>query len=1056
MLCFSFKLVKKLRKEKLMESGKGDLLIVDNSISGWTALNYLQQWTEISTKFDIATGFFEVGALLELDGHWQKLEKIRILMGTETTEKTKRAFLEVLKDRTKKSINSNLDDVKEDNPFLNGISAIIEAMKSGQVECRVFNESKFHAKAYITHPKLEVVGTKALIGSSNFTKPGLSKNIELNVQIQSSSEVRQLQNWYEDHWEKSKDITEEILKILDLHATEWLPFDIYLQSLRSLFLNREETTNYWEREKSVIFSKLDQYQKEAYWTMIKIANRFQGAFLCDGVGLGKTFVGLMLIERMIYEKMHVVLFAPKGAKEGVWEPRLRELLPELFGADFSNLAIYSHTDLNREGDYPERFKRIAEIADVVIIDEAHHFRNQGSQGDPETGEKRSRYYKFLDLIATGNPNKKLFMLTATPINNKLTDLRHMIELFTNKDEGHFSRTLGIHNVRAHFNNLEKVLRKRLGVHEDLFFDDPNKQREILESDNLIQNLVIQRSRSYAIASQKKEFGKAVAFPERQKPIVAEYSIFKTYGNLLNLIERAFRRSSPLFSLVVYNPLDYYIGNQEDIDAFRRTRLINVVTLIRTQFLKRFESSIYAFETSCDRLLQKLLAFLHKHCETEGEKNRLNRWIAQNEKTLDYIQKQQFELWGDSADVDDPELFPEELMERWEKLDRKEYKVGDIIDETMLDLDELIKFIEETKKFNPKQDDKLKKLIRMLKTQEFAEKKVIIFTEFADTARYIEKNLKENGIDGLGRIDGGSSKQRYKLIQNFAPYYNSSSSGKLEGEGLKETRILIATDVLSEGLNLQDCTRLINYDIHWNPVRLMQRIGRVDRRMDLEIEKQILEDHPNLKADRGKVKFWNFLPPDELNGLLSLYNTVTRKTLLISKTMGIEGRRLLTPEDEYDSLREFNAGYEGKVSLMEELQLELQGMVKDDPDIKQRLDKFPSNIFSGRKVPKKGVRGVFFCYRLPSWDVDLDDFSIDSGPCQWYLYDIVNNIILDHIAEIITSIKSSVDEPRRCSQEQQSLLQIREKVAKHIKNTYLKQVNVPQGYNPKLVAWMEIN
>jgi len=1038
-----------------MNKAGGDLFIVDNSISGWTGLKYLEQWTEISTDFDIATGYFEVGALLALDGHWQKLKKIRILMGDETTQKTKKLLLEALKEKAKRIIDSNLEFVKDENPFLNGVNAILEGIKSGQIECRVYNKTKFHAKAYITHPKLEVVGSKALVGSSNFTKPGLLQNVELNVQIQSPSEVAQLQVWYEEHWENSEDISDAIIKIISRHVETWLPFDIYSHSLRELFRDREESANVWEENESIMFPILDQYQKEAYWSLVKIANRFSGAFLCDGVGLGKTFVGLMLIERMVREKKHVVLFAPKGAKEGVWDPKLRELLPDLFGTDFSNLAVFSHTDLNREGIYPERFKRIAEIADVIIVDEAHHFRNQGRQGDSETGENRSRYYKFMDLIHEGNPNKTIFMLTATPINNKLTDLRHMIDLFTNGDEAHFSRTLGIHNLRAHFNRLERELKVTLGDATDNIGDNPRAIKAFLESDKIFESLIVQRSRAYAIESQRKQYGEAAIFPIRQKPKVAEYSIFKTYGALLELIERAFSRSSPLFSLVVYNPLEYYLGDKEEIDAFHRGRVSNVVTLIRTQFLKRFESSVYAFETSCDRLLRKLLAFLKVHCETPNEKKLLERWIAQNESVLNYSIERQRELW-ETDEEDDPELFPQELLERWEKLSRDEYNISAIIDMTLLDLNELIKFLKETRIFKPERDDKLKKLIRMLKTKEFSDKKVIIFTEFADTARYLEKNLKEAGIDGLARIDGGSSGKRYDAVQRFSPYYNASSSARLVEVGLKEIRVLIATDVLSEGLNLEDSTRLVNYDIHWNPVRLMQRIGRVDRRMDSQVEARLIKDHPDLKFDRGKVAFWNFLPPNELNRLLSLYTTVTRKTLLISETMGIEGRKLLTPEDEYETLREFNAGYEGERSLLEDLQLELQDMLNEIPDLKERLDRFPSGIFSGRAVPKKGTKGVFFCYRLPSWDVVLKDFSNESGPCQWYLYEIENGNVYQEVSEIIYSIKCSFEEPRKCQNEQETLIEIREKIKKHIKNTYLKKVEAPVGINPKLLAWMEIN
>ena len=1038
-----------------MQSLGGDLFIVDNSISGWTGIKYLEQWTEISTSFDIATGYFEAGALLALDSHWQKLNKIRILMGDETTQKTKKLLLDAVTRRAADALDEDLEYVKDENPFLNGLEAVIEGIVSGKIECRVYNKTKFHAKAYITHPKLEVVGSKALVGSSNFTKPGLTQNVELNVQVQSPSEVAQLQTWYEEHWEKSEDISDDILRIIRRHSETWSPFDIYSQSLRELFRDQEVSENVWEENESIMFPILDQYQKEAYWSLVKIANRFDGAFLCDGVGLGKTFVGLMLIERMVRDKKHVVLFAPKGAKQGVWDPKLRELLPDLFGTDFSNLAVFSHTDLNREGEYPERFKRIAEIADVVIVDEAHHFRNRGRPGDPETGENRSRYYKFMDLIHNGNPNKKLFMLTATPINNRLIDLKHMIELFTNANDAHFSRTLGVHNLRNHFNRLERELRNNLGEAADTITENTTAITAFLESDKIFESLIVQRSRAYAIESQKKEYGEAAAFPERQKPRVAEYSIFKTYGALLDLIERAFERSSPLFSLVVYNPVEYYLGDADEIDPFHRTRLRNVVTLIRTQFLKRFESSVYAFETSCDKLLRKLLAFLEMHCETDHEKQLLERWIAQNESVLNYTKQKQLELW-DEEEEENPELFPPELLERWEKLERDQYDVAAIINMTLLDLNELVKFLQETRKFKPEKDDKLNKLKRMLKSKEFAGKKVIIFTEFADTARYIEQNLEEDGIDGIARIDGGTAGTRYDAVRRFAPYYNSTSSSGLVDENLKEIRVLIATDVLSEGLNLQDSTRLINYDIHWNPVRLMQRIGRVDRRMDPKIEVRLIDDHPDVQSDRGKVTFWNFLPPGELNRLLSLYNTVTRKTLLISDTMGIEGRKLLTPEDEFEALREFNAGYEGERSLLENLQLELQDLLKDIPNLKERLDNFPGSIFSGRVVPKKGTTGVFFCYRLPAWNVDLENFATEQGPCQWYLYEMQNGNVLQEISEIIASVKCPVEEPRKCVNTQETLIEIREKVRKHIKNSYLKTVEAPVSAKPQLIAWMEIN
>ena len=222
-------------------------------------------------------------------------------------------------------------------------------------------------------------------------------------------------------------------------------------------------------------------------------------------------------------------------------------------------------------------------------------------------------------------------------------------------------------------------------------------------------------------------------------------------------------------------------------------------------------------------------------------------------------------------------------------------------ETFRDLDQIIHFVGEARKFEPKHDDKLQKLTRLLKSKELAGQKVLVFTEFADTARYLRLHLSEAKIDGVAQVDSATKANRADIIGRFSPYYNGTSSQELAKRRHSEIRVLISTDVLSEGLNLQDASRMINYDIHWNPVRLMQRIGRVDRRMNPEIESRLIADHPEVASSRGKVSFWNFLPPDELNAILSLYTRVTQKTLLISQTLGIEGKKLLTPDDDFDAL-----------------------------------------------------------------------------------------------------------------------------------------------------------
>lgn len=1045
---------------KRRSSTGSELFIVDNSDEDWKALRYLHDWCQLSKSIDIATGYFEIGSLLALQDEWQKVDHIRILMGDEVSRRTKSAFAEGL-DQVKSRLDFSLEDEKQKNEFLSGVPAIVEAMRSGKITCRVYRKDKFHAKAYITHARLDVIGSSALVGSSNFTYPGLTENIELNVQI-TGQPVAVLQEWYEEHWAAAEDVSTEILKTIERHIHEYLPFDVYTKALHEFFRGHEMTASEWEDDRSQMFNKLDRYQKEAYWALMKIARQHGGAFLCDGVGLGKTFVGLMLIERLVlHEGKRVVLFAPKAAKEAVWEPHLRDWLPHIGGVggggDFSNLAVFSHTDLNRKGDFPARFRRITELADVVLIDEAHHFRNPGQQGDSEEAEDRSRYYRLYDLLDGSLRQKTLFMLTATPINNRLSDFRHMVELFTRKKDDYFAQTLGVNNLRAHFNNMEKALRKRLGGDGFDLGENLAEVQEHLGGDEIFRHLVVQRSRAYARESQIREGRTAAAFPERKPPIVADYSIHKTYGRLLNLFEKAFERKDPLFSLPIYYPLAYYKGDDKSIDPWDENRQKQVVGLIRTNFLKRFESSVAAFELSCDRLMRKLLAFLEVHSETEPEKKRLERWKHQNAEVLNYVAHRQFDLWGDNdTEETDEDIVPEELLEAVTRLSREEYEVVEMIQETFLDLDQIVTFLEEAKKFKPSHDDKLKKLIRLLKSKDLEGQKVLIFTEFADTARYLFQQLTEAEIEGVAQVDSATKGNRADILQRFSPYYNGTNSARLREQGKSEIRVLISTDVLSEGLNLQDASRMMNYDIHWNPVRLMQRIGRVDRRMNPTIEEALVRDHPDVAASRGTVFFWNFLPPDELNALLTLYTKVTQKTLMISKALGIEGKKLLRPDDDYAALKEFNQAYEGTKTALEDMHLEYQALIQEDPELPGRLSGLPGGIFSGRKRPAKGTHGVFFCYALPALDKEKGEFTEEAGTTRWYLYDLDRDTIISEPGEIIESIRSKPNTPRQCVTEEKTLKDIRTKVLKHIKDTYLKRVDAPVGVKPILRCWMELN
>ena len=178
------------------------------------------------------------------------------------------------------------------------------------------------------------MGSSALVGSSNFTFPGLHQNVELNVQLRR--EVQELQEWYEAHWQEAEEVTPEILQVIEKHTKEYQPFDVFARAMMAYFRSHEISVGEWERAESKIYPILSKYQQDGYHQLMNISAKYSGALLCDGVGLGKTYIGLMLIERLLYERKRIALFVPKAARADVWEAKLRQLLPEA-GDEFSNL-----------------------------------------------------------------------------------------------------------------------------------------------------------------------------------------------------------------------------------------------------------------------------------------------------------------------------------------------------------------------------------------------------------------------------------------------------------------------------------------------------------------------------------------------------------------------------------------------------------------------------------------------------------------------------------------------------------------------------------------------
>jgi superfamily II DNA or RNA helicase len=1024
-----------------------DLYIVDNNSPEQSVRKYLDDWCAISRQMDIATGYFEIGGLLELDGEWQKLEKIRIILGSELTKRT-REVIDETKDYFLKGLDKSIEDEKDKNEFLSGLPAVFEALKTKKIECRVFDKEKFHAKAFITHfrkdyhkqfpSSMNVPAGYALVGSSNFTSAGLTRNIELNIQI--AHNVEALQEWFDKHWDDAVDITEAVLTTIENHCREYSPYQVYLKSMYDYFKSHEQSVSDWEKEVSRIYPQLSQYQRDGYNTLLRIAEKYRGAFLCDGVGLGKTYVGMMLIERLVFKELKsVVLIVPAATRLPVWEATIRRYMPDLIDS-FRPFKIINHSDILLPKN-ENLMKQIAWQADCIVIDEAHHFRNRTS----------GRYRKLFDVIGEGK-QKQLFMLTATPINNSFLDLQHQIELFTQQDDNFFAvPPLGIHSLKGRIRTMENQLNKIAIAGEA-----PIETDKILKSDSLVRELVVQRSRAFVKKSLSASEGAEVLFPDRAPPNVADYSLKASYGKLIDDFVHSFLRTDSsgrkitILSLAIYSPYEdaYYKGDKSKIDDFKQGRQAQIVNLIRILLLKRFESSASAFEETCIRIFVRLRKFVDDYKEY-GSKREIERFYQHQDRVIDHISK----FIDENAPYTEEELeddLPDYVWEADEKFDIDDFDIPVMIQETLWDLEVLADFIEDLMHIDPTKDDKLNSLKKTLtEDKRLVGKKVIVFSEFRSTARYIERELKKAGFTGMYELDGQTQVDRREVIERFAPYYNGKSSKDVKDE----IQLLISTDVLAEGLNLQDATCLINYELHWNPVRLMQRIGRVDRRRSRETEEMLLRDHPQDLAERNTIYFWNFLPPSELENLLSLYQRVSQKTLRISKTLGIEGRQLLTPEDDYNSLQEFNAAYEGTESKEEEMTLEYQMLMLENPDYEKTVKTLPQKIFSGKTSDSS--KGFFFCYELPSKHPDGTWTAPGEGFYKWYFLDPETEEISGQAYEIWPLIKSEKDTPRVLAIQENNFVSIRKIVDAHINKSYMKAIQAPIGIKPRLVTWMQL-
>ena len=676
-------------------------------------------------------------------------------------------------------------------------------------------------------------------------------------------------NSFKELWNNEKilkDVTDEVADFISDLYKENSPEFIYYVILYNIFkeflldVTEDELAN--EKtgfKESVIWNTLYDFQKDATLGIINKLEKYNGCILADSVGLGKTFTALSVIKYYQERNKSILVLCPKKLANN-WNTYNNEYKDNILAKDRFNYKVLYHTDLSRKKGMSGNID-LSRINwgnfDLVVIDESHNFRNNSARNDRET-----RYTRLLNEVMKAGVKTKVLMLSATPVNNRFTDLKNQLSLAyegdTDKIDENISKTKSIDtilkNAQKVFNDWSKLpIEKR---NSQSLLKELNKDFDFFK---LLDCVTIARSRKHI--EKYYDIGKIGKFPKRLKPINKSTDI----TNLPDFIsiEDVYKDLSKL-SMCVYTPFDYILPNciskyEELYDTKvkggkatlrQADREKSLQILMRVNLLKRLESSVDSFRITISKIIKLI------------------------DETINEIEK--FEKDNKSKEFEDIELTSYDEDEDIEDILENDYQIGnkvkiDIKDmnaigwKTDLEYDRYIlnSLLKEFEKIKPENDLKLVELVNTIRNKienpiNENNKKIIVFSAFADTTEYLyehiskviklEYNLDTALITGSGnnKCTLNIDKDFNNLLVNFSPI--SKNRDILYGKSDKEIDILIATDCISEGQNLQDCDYLINYDIHWNPVRIIQRFGRIDRIGSKNSQIQLVNFWPNMNLD----------------------------------------------------------------------------------------------------------------------------------------------------------------------------------------------------------------
>ncbi|MBP7962131.1 MAG: hypothetical protein KBG20_17475 [Caldilineaceae bacterium] len=983
-------------------------------------LNYLLEERPYQ-QLDIATAYFSIRGYQQLRFTLPQVGGMRLLLGDSPTDGEQVGLRPNSAAYLRGELNA--EPLTEETQQL--VEELVRFLRRPEVQVRLYlghppqesGRRRFlHAKCYLVYggkgQQLALAGMLnpliGIVGSSNFTGPGLISNRELNLVhktlldedevddpvaraivshqadqrvspnlsqlnkhlLKSEVGVRAIDDlvrWYDDQWVLARDFSSELIDLLEnskFGGREYTPYQIYLKALYEYFRDDLDTDLGQGPTRSAV--ELSEFQEDAVKKARRILARYDGVIVADSVGLGKTWIGKKLLEDYAYHMRQKALVICPASLRAMWEDELRR-------------ATIAATVISQEQLGIDDFDIRSLIdVDVILIDEAHNFRN-----------RLTKRYRALETLIAANGRrgrdggrKKVILLTATPINNNLFDLYNQINLFTGNDRTYFAAA-GIGDLYRYF---LAARRESIEVGSIRIF-------------NLLEEVVIRRTRQFIRRSYPDATigGKRVNWPDRRLRTV-RYDLEDTYeGIYKQIVQRIESLRLPHYNLEAYkladNPLDEFeLGRQEAL-----------VGIFKSRFLKRLESSIDAFRISVRRALE----FAKTYDEYLQDGIVLDSASFQAAMRLVSADEEDSEVNGSNGDL--PHSRAQAIDETAEaravigalpRLNAAQYDRRRLHRSLSSDIEHLTDIWYKIRGIDYIDDAKLQTFKALLKT-ELKGKKVLVFSYYKDTARYLYRALTqaqnadwraEIGNPNIRRIDSGASpKDRTRLVDLFAP----KAQGREDLFGTEqEIDILISTDVLSEGQNLQDCGYLVNYDLHWNPTRMVQRAGRIDR----------------LGSTFDTLTICNMFPEEALEGLLGLVRSLTQKIDVINQSGFLDASVLgevVTPRD-FNTLRriaaEDNRVIEEQESFLElassEVMLsELQKVLATEA--REWVTDLDDGIHSG--LQRSHSRGVFFYFTAPHSEGGRAHF--------WRYYDSARREIIDNRYQIMQLIACGPETPR---------------------------------------------